>query len=109
MNEKELNEIYTKNIKKLREKNNITQSILAEKIGITDKYLSAIETGSKWGSFETLVSIANALQVEPYELLLPESKMISSNTKRTKELMKRLRMNMNDIIDTLEDFLSEEG
>ena len=108
MNEKELKQIYTKNIKKLREKNNITQSILAEKIGITDKYLSAIETGSKWGSFETLVSIANALQVEPYELLLPESKMITSNTKRTKELMKRLRINMNDIIDTLEDFLSEE-
>ena len=109
MNEKELKQIYTKNIKKLREKNNITQSTLAEKIGITDKYLSAIETGSKWGSFETLVSIANALQVEPYELLLPESKMITSNTKRTKELMKRLRINMNDIIDTLEDFLSEES
>lgn len=104
----ELNKIYIKNIKRFREENHVTQSTLAEKIGITDKYLSAIETGSKWGSFETLVSIANALNIEPYELLLPDSKIISTDTKKTKDLMKRLRININDIMDTLEFFLADD-
>lgn len=103
----ELNQIYVDNIRKYRKLRKLSQADLSEKIGITEKYLSAIETGKKWGSFETLVSLANALEVEPYELLLPNSQSISYDTKRTRSLMKRLRTNVADLMDTLDDYLCE--
>ena len=105
MNITELNDIYIQNIKRLRKANDFSQEILAEKAGISPSFLSDIENGKKWGSFETLVALANALEVEPYELLLPPQTSISYDTKRTKDLMNRLRKNLGEVVDTLEDFL----
>lgn len=78
------------------------------KAEISPGFLSDIENGKKWGSFETLIAIANALEVEPYELLLPPQTSISYDTKRTKDLMNRLRKNLGEVVDTLEDFLGEK-
>ena len=83
----------------------MTQDALSEKIGLNEKYISAIETGAKWGSFDTLISLANALNVEPYELLLPNGKEVSVDTRKTKELMVRFRTNLNELVDTVEEFL----
>ena len=107
MNEKNLKEIYRKNIKTLREERNMTQEALAEKVGISEKYLSALETGSKSGSFETLESLAKALKVEPYELLLPSGKEISLDSRKTKDLMRRFRGTLNELVDTVEEFLKK--
>ena len=104
----ELNEIYIQNIKRFRKSNDLSQETLSEKAGISPSFLSDIENGKKWGSFETLVSLANALEVEPYELLLPPQTNISYDTKRTKDLMNRLRKNLGEVVDTLEDFLGEK-
>lgn len=104
---KELNNCYTTNIKRLRIEQNLTQNDLAEKIHISEKYLSAIETGKKWGSFDTLLALSEALSVEPYELLLPKTEILSYNTKRTKELMKTLRKNLNEMLDSVEMFLDD--
>ena len=104
----ELNEIYIQNIKQFRKSNDLSQETLSEKAGISPSFLSDIENGKKWGSFETLVSLANALEVEPYELLLPPQTSISYDTKRTKDLMNRLRKNLGEVVDTLEDFLGEK-
>ena len=108
MNITELNEIYIQNIKRFRKANDFSQETLSEKAGISPSFLSDIENGKKWGSFETLVSLANALEVEPYELLLPPQTAISYDTKKTKDLMNRLRKNLGDVVDTLEDFLGEK-
>lgn len=105
MNEKTLNLIYTENIKTLRNKKGLSQAELADKINISEKYLSVLENGKKWGSFETLVAIANALDVEPYELLLPKSQSATYDTKRTRLLMKKLRANFTELVDTLEEYL----
>ena len=104
----ELNEIYIQNIKQFRKSNDLSQETLSEKAGISPSFLSDIENGKKWGSFETLVSLANALEVEPYELLLPPQTAISYDTQKTKDLMNRLRKNLGDVVDTLEDFLGEK-
>lgn len=104
----ELNEIYIQNIKRFRKSNDLSQETLSEKAGISPSFLSDIENGKKWGSFETLVSLANALEVEPYELLLPPQTAISYDTKKTKNLMNRLRKNLTDVVDTLENFLEEK-
>ena len=107
MTDKELKEIYGKNIKRLREKQKMTQAQLAEKIELAEKYISTLETCDKWGSFDTLLALANALEVEPYELLLPQNKTLSYDTRRTKQLMTRFRTNLNELVDTVEEFLKE--
>ena len=83
----------------------MTQSFLAEKIGITEKYVSDIETGRNTCSLDTLVAIANALEIEPYELLLPENKAITYDTRRTQIVMKQLKDNFSEMVDTLSNFL----
>ena len=108
MDKEELNATYGSNIKKIRKSKDFSQETLAEKADISPSFLSDIENGKKWGAFETLVALANALEVEPYELLLPPQTSISYDTKRTKDLMNRLRKNLGEVVDTLEDFLGEK-
>jgi len=80
MNIEDLKIIYTANLKTLRTSKKWNQAELSEKVGITEKFYNDLETGRKWGSFETIVDLANALEVEPYELFLPQGS-ISRNRK----------------------------
>ncbi len=86
----------------------MTQAKLAEEIGIAEKYLSTLETCDKWGSFDTLLTLANAFGVEPYELLLPQNQGVSYDSRRTKQLMASFRTKLNELIDTVEEFLEEK-
>ena len=108
MNIEDLKTIYTANLKALRTSKKLNQAEVSEKVGISEKFYNDIETGRKWGSFETIVDLANAFEVEPYELFLPKGTVISHNEKRTKELMKRLRNNFSELVDTMEEFLSKK-
>ena len=104
----DLKKIYTANLKALRTFRKWNQAELSEKVGISEKFYNDIETGRKWGSFETIVDLANAFDVEPYELFLPFGTVVSHNERRTKDLMKRLRSNFSELVDTMEEFLAEE-
>ncbi|MCI5520587.1 MAG: helix-turn-helix domain-containing protein [Treponema sp.] len=107
MNIKELKAVYTANLRTLRTQKKLSQAEISEKVHITEKFYSDLETGRKWGSFETIVDLANAFEVEPYELFLPAGSVISHNERRTKDLMKRLRANFSELVDTMEDFLKD--
>ena len=107
MNIKELKAVYMANLKTLRTQKKLSQAESSEKVHITEKFYSDLETGRKWGSFETIVDLANAFGVEPYELFLPSGSVISHNERRTKDLMKRLRANFSELVDTMEDFLKD--
>ncbi|MBQ6566633.1 MAG: helix-turn-helix transcriptional regulator, partial [Treponema sp.] len=76
-NVEELREIYTTNLRRFRTSKKMSQAELSEKVQISEKFYNNIETGRKWGSFETIVDLANALSVEPYELFLPAGSVIS--------------------------------
>ncbi len=103
----EIVKIYASNIKRIRTSKNVTQAAMAEKIGITEKYWSDIETGRKPCSLDTLIAIANALNLEPYELLLPENKALNYDTRRTKIVLKQLKDNFGEIVDTLGRYLED--
>ena len=107
MNIKELKAVYTANLRTLRTQKKLSQAEISEKVHITEKFYSDLETGRKWGSFETIVDMANAFGVEPYELFLPAGSVISHNERRTKDLMKRLRANFSELVDTMEEFLKD--
>ena len=107
MNESELIRLYSENIRRFRLSKKLTQERLAERAGITSAYISEIENQKKVGKFETIASLANALEVEPYELFLEPGTVQAYNGKRTKALMTRLRNNFNELVDTIEEFLTE--
>jgi transcriptional regulator with XRE-family HTH domain len=64
--------ILGKNLKLFRGRRAMSQADLAEFAGISIPFLSDIERGNKWPYIETLVSLAEALGIEPYELLRPQ-------------------------------------
>lgn len=57
------------NIRKYRKMKNITQKELGETIGISNTYLSDIETGRTNPSIKTLKKIAKGLEINYMELL----------------------------------------
>jgi transcriptional regulator with XRE-family HTH domain len=72
MKEEELRQILSVNIKKYRGLHNWSQAQLAEKVDISINFLSDIETRRGWVSPLTLVKLAQALEIEVYELFRPE-------------------------------------
>lgn len=72
MTERDLRDTLSQNIKKFRSFRKFSQAEFAEKINISIPFLSDIENGKKWVSPTTLVKMANALNIEAYELIKPE-------------------------------------
>jgi transcriptional regulator with XRE-family HTH domain len=86
MDEKELRGLLSSNIKNLRRLREWSQAKLAEKIDVSVNFLADIETGKSWVSSLTLVKLANAFEVEVFELFRPENQAPNE----TKELIARM-------------------
>jgi len=71
--ERALKDILSGNLKKYRQRRNWSQFTLAEKINISTNFLADIEAGNTWVSAQTLVKLAQALEVEVFELLKPQN------------------------------------
>lgn len=69
MEEKEIIEILGKNIKEARKRNNMTQSELAEKLGVSKQVVSSYENGKRSPSYEMLLKIANVFCTTINDLL----------------------------------------
>jgi transcriptional regulator with XRE-family HTH domain len=69
--DKEVRAVLAKNLKLYRGLRAMSQAMLLEKAGISIPFLSDIERGNKWPYMDTLIHIANALNVDVYELLKP--------------------------------------
>lgn len=59
------------NIKKYRLHKNLTQDKLSEQAGISCDYLSEIERGKRIPSLKRLIMIADALEMELWQLVKP--------------------------------------
>jgi len=75
MDEQELRRILANNIKRCRQKSNLSQLDLAEKVDISANFLSEIERCKAWISPNTLVKLAAVLNIEPYELFKADALM----------------------------------
>jgi len=64
-----IRKILADNIKEKRRNKGLTQEKLAEKTGMSLQYLAMLELGHKFPSGEMLERLANALDIETYELL----------------------------------------
>jgi transcriptional regulator with XRE-family HTH domain len=71
MTEKELQKIFSDNLKKFRTRLNITQIELAKKAGVSTNFVNDLEAKKKWASPATMVKFANVFGIHVYELLKP--------------------------------------
>lgn len=65
----DLKEIMARNLRRVRHDKKLTQEELADRAGLSMRYVGAIERGDVSASVTVLGQIADALQVEPGELL----------------------------------------
>ena len=70
------------NIKKFRHRRNWSQFALATKINISTNFLADIEAGNTWVSAQTLIKLAQAFEIEAFELLKPQEEAIGSKNKK---------------------------
>ena len=77
MTESDLRAILGENLKKYRTFKGFSQAKLAEILDISPNFISDIETGKRWLSSDTLVNLAEALNVEVHEFLRPQKDLES--------------------------------
>ncbi len=58
-------------LKEIRVKNNLTQQELANKLGVTQRYIAFIENGDRTPSLENACKIAKILKSRVEEIFLP--------------------------------------
>ena len=108
MTEQQLHETLSQNIKKYR-KGKYTQEQLAEKIGVSSQNINDIEGKRRWPRESTLIKIADALEIEVYQLFIPNDlsniqiETTDENEKIRITIQQRLvsdfRKSMNNMLD----------
>ena len=108
MTEQQLHETLSQNIKKYR-KGKYTQEQLAEKIGVSSQNINDIEGKRRWPRESTLIKIADALEIEVYQLFIPNDlsniqiDATDENEKIRATIQQRLvsdfRKSMNNMLD----------
>ena len=93
-----------KNIRKYRQKNNLSQTQLAEKIDVSFRYISYVECGKSFPSADVLQSISTALKVPVYQLFYPDSSVDDSTPlSALKSALVEATKDIKITIDTLEN------
>ncbi|MBD5433514.1 MAG: helix-turn-helix transcriptional regulator [Treponema sp.] len=78
MNSAELQKLFSKNLKNARNRLHFSQMKLAEKSDLSVGYICDLESGRRWGTPETFSKLADALNINPFELLLPADENIQT-------------------------------
>jgi transcriptional regulator with XRE-family HTH domain len=95
-----LQDIFVKNLKKHRRKSGFTQAQLAEKVSVSTHHIGMIELSRNYPTLELVERIANALNIEIYELFIDP---LSPNTE-----FERLRQEIkSDTRQLLDEFLEK--
>lgn len=76
----ELQEIFIANLKRFRHEQSLSQSELAERINKATSLIGTIEIARTQPSFETIESIAKALNIPAYKLFLPAQETLSDSS-----------------------------
>jgi len=112
---RDLRKILSENIRKNRISLHISQAKLAESADISVSHMLDIEYCKTWVSEKTLSQIAHALNMEAYELLIPqnvERKEEAGNKNKTLQLTSELIKDKRKILrkkvdETMDDLMLE--
>lgn len=92
--------IFSRNLKRLRNDANISQMTLASLADLTHNFINDIENGKKWVSAKTIGKLATALRVEPHQFFLSESRW----NEKEKEILSTY---MDDLSESVQKVLTE--
>ncbi len=90
--------IIIENLKNYRKSAGLSQAKLAEKCNLSTSFIAEIEMGRSVPSIKTLETIATALRVEPYQLLI-DKENITAPTKE--DLLNKLKNELTDSMNNL--------
>jgi transcriptional regulator with XRE-family HTH domain len=96
MNESYVRFLVSKNLKRLRSLQNISQLGLALNAGLTHNFINDIENCKKGVSVKTLAKLSVALNAEPHQFFLPED--MSNN---------KMLVYVNDFNNSLQKIIKE--
>ena len=105
----DLKNLLSRNVKQFRVVSGYSLEEFAEKAGISVPYLGAIERGKKWPSPATLSEIASALELEPHDLLRPESTPSREVRKIVSKLALDIAALVNESVRMLNTVAKESG
>lgn len=77
-----LRQVFASNVRRLRAEHKLSQEALADEVGMDRSYLSTVETSATNIGLDLLEKIAEALGVEPADLLKKPSKSAGGRGKR---------------------------
>ncbi len=110
----DISKLFGENLRKLRKEANLTQDELSEKLEISQKHLSKIETGSQFASAQLISKIANVLKINPSQLFevldekIPTKELANIITaKVTSNLMNEINKQNNIFYNRLHQELEE--
>ena len=86
-------------VRYLRRSAGLTQSALAERVGVSASFLGHVERGTRVLSVETLLALCNALSATPNELLGMEHASLSS------QLPERVMVSVPSLLQGMADLL----
>jgi len=93
-----------KRVRARRAELNWTQEYLAREIGVSTSFIGHIERGSRKASIDTLVLLANAMEISTDDLLRASLKRKPTDVvKPAKKLTKNQKYAMRQMISTLQD------
>jgi transcriptional regulator with XRE-family HTH domain len=72
-NDKELQKLFGRNVRQLREARGLTQEEFSQKAGINRPYLGGVERGQRTICMDNIAKIAQALAVNPDVLFKSDS------------------------------------
>ena len=78
MDIEEFRKCFGENLKNIRKNKGLTQSELAESIGLETHNLNRIENGKSFPQVKTLINIINYFNILPYELFTNKNDKITS-------------------------------
>ena len=85
--------LFGQNVKKYRKQMGLTQEQLSEKLGISQKHLSIIETGTQFASASLIGRISKELKVSPGDLFGGSSDEVLNEIKMMREVIVSMLMN----------------
>jgi len=94
--EKHVRGLVSKNLRRLRTLQNISQLSLAMNTGLTHNFINDIENCKKGISAKTLARLANALDAKPHQFYLPDELINDS-----------MKIYVNDFNDSLQKIVKE--
>ena len=89
-------QLFGGNVRKYRKQAGLTQEQLSERLDITQKHLSIIETGPQFASAALIEKIADVLQVSPAELFADDKSQAQMTV-----ILNRISLDMHRQIESM--------